>query len=130
LTALGISSSKDDITETIETLDPDDEGYITYESFLAYAAIRLNIMAEEEDEDSRAQEVQQSYNLFTRSGDGPITMAHLRRVAKTIREEVDDQTLKEMIMEANGTGKDGWKNGVTIEEFEAVLQRAGVYGAS
>jgi Ca2+-binding EF-hand superfamily protein len=127
--ALGIPTSKNNISETMETLDPDGEGYIIYEPFLAYAALRLNLMAEEQDEESRAEEVQMSYNLFTRNGSGPITMAHLRRVAKTIREDVDDNTLKDMIMEANGTGKDGWKNGVTLEQFEAVLQRAGVYSA-
>lgn len=130
LTALGIPLTKDDMAETIETLDPDGEGYITYEPFLAYTAIRMNVMVEEASEGTRAEEVRQMFSLFTKSGEERITVAHLKRVAKTIHEDVDDATLKDMVMEANGRGREGWKDGVTLEQFEAVLKRAGVVSGS
>jgi Ca2+-binding EF-hand superfamily protein len=126
--ALGISVSPDEQQETLETLDPGDDGYVAYGPFLEFAALQLNALAEDEDEERQQEELQAAYNMFTHNGPGPITIAHLRRVAKTIREDVDDGTLKEMIMEANGKGKNGWRDGVDVEEFEKVLKRAGVLG--
>ncbi|KAF2104771.1 hypothetical protein NA57DRAFT_51575 [Rhizodiscina lignyota] len=78
------------------------------------------------------EEVVAAYQLFTKGGTGPITLAHLRRVARELREEVSDEVLRDMILEANGEsggrGKDGWKRGVGVEEFENVMKRAGVFG--
>jgi hypothetical protein len=52
----------------------------------------------------------------------------LRRVAKELREDVSDDVLKDMILEANGgvkgTGRD--IGGVSLEEFESVMKRAGL----
>ena len=55
-----------------------------------------------------------------------ITLAHLRRVAKELREDVDERVLRDMIVEANGG--QGISNGVGMEEFEGVMRRAGVFG--
>lgn len=54
-----------------------------------------------------------------------ITMAHLRRVAAVLKEEVDDDLLKDMILEANGGA--GVGRGVKKNEFENVMKRAGVW---
>jgi Ca2+-binding EF-hand superfamily protein len=118
---------EEDRPEILETLDPANDGYVTYEPFLAYAALQLNALSDDEDGQGHDEEVRASYNMFLHNnGDGPITIAHLRQVARTIREEVDDDTLKDMIAEANGRGKGGWRAGVTVKEFEAILKRAGV----
>jgi Ca2+-binding EF-hand superfamily protein len=68
-----------------------------------------------------------AFDLFTQHKPGPITLTDLRRVARTLREEVSDDVLKDMIVEANGEGRDGWRRGVAIEDFEAVMRRAGVF---
>lgn len=87
----------------------------------------------EDSEDQRAQ-VEEAFTLFTRgTGGGAITIAHLRRIAKDLKQEIDDQQLKDMILEANGGieangGAGDWRRGVTIEEFETVMKRAGVFG--
>ena len=87
----------------------------------------------EDSEDQRAQ-VEEAFTLFTRgTGGGAITIAHLRRIAKDLKQEIDDQQLKDMILEANGGieahgGAGDWRRGVTIEEFESVMKRAGVFG--
>lgn len=52
-------------------------------------------------------------------------MAHLRRVAAVLKEEVDDDLLKDMILEANGGA--GVGRGVKKNEFENVMKRAGVW---
>jgi hypothetical protein len=53
-------------------------------------------------------------------------MAHLRRVARELKEEVSDDVLRSMIIEANGN--EGVGKGVGIEDFENVMKRAGVFG--
>ena len=54
-----------------------------------------------------------------------ITMAHLKRVAALLKEDVADDLLKDMILEANGGA--GVARGVRRDEFDAVLRRAGVW---
>ena len=78
--------------------------------------------------ESNTEEVSAGYQLFTHGGAGPITLAHLRRVAKELREDVPDEVLRDMILEANGgvRGKGKDVGGVSLEEFESVLKRAGV----
>ena len=65
-----------------------------------------------------------AYKLFTHNSSGPITISHLRRVARELREEVDDKFLADMINEANGG--EGAGKGVGLNDFESVMRRAGV----
>ena len=104
---------------------------MTYEHFLAYAALyrhhNHDDEAGEEDEERRT-EVHEAYALFTNNHPGPISLRDLRRIAKILREDVSDEVLKDMLCEANGDGREGWRNGVTLEDFESVMKRAGVFG--
>ncbi len=54
-----------------------------------------------------------------------IRLQDLRAVAKLLKEDVSDDVLKAMILEANG-GK-GIGSGVNMEEFHGILTRAGVF---
>lgn len=105
--------------------------------FFSYAAIAMHNKEEggdEEDDDdeyqaeNNAEEVSAAYRLFTHGSAGPITIAHLRRVAKELREDVPDDFLKDMILEANGDvkGKGREVGGVSLEDFESVMKRAGL----
>jgi Ca2+-binding EF-hand superfamily protein len=77
-------------------------------------------------EDSLAEEVDAAYRLFTRGSDGPISLGHLRRIARDLKEDsVGDELLKDMIREANGG--EGVHAGVTLEQFREVMARAGVF---
>jgi hydroxyacylglutathione hydrolase len=66
-----------------------------------------------------------AYRLFTKGSEGPITIAHLRRVARELKEDVNDEMLRNMILEANGGA--GLSRGVEVEDFERVMVRAGVF---
>lgn len=56
-------------------------------------------------------------------------MGHLKRVARELREEVPEQVLRDMILEANGGGGNSEvQRGVDVKEFEGVMRRAGVFG--
>jgi Ca2+-binding EF-hand superfamily protein len=113
-----------ELAELIETVDPDNSGFIPYEHFVAIAALKLHSRDDENDDDGggRNEEVEKAYRLFTRGEERPITMADLRRVAKELREEVPENVLRDMIREATGGGL----GPVEMEDFEGVMRRAGV----
>jgi Ca2+-binding EF-hand superfamily protein len=111
-----------ELSELIETVDPDDSGWVDYERFIAIAALKLH--ARHDDPDALNEEIQRAYALFTKGQDRDISINDLRRVAKELREDVPENVLKDMIREATGGGL----GGVNIEDFEGVMNRAGVFG--
>lgn len=54
-----------------------------------------------------------------------ITIGCLRRIAKELKEDMSDEVLKSMLLEANGGS--GVGKGVTMQDFEGVMRRAGVF---
>jgi Ca2+-binding EF-hand superfamily protein len=125
------------MSSILSTIDPLNTGFVEFVPFLSYAAIAMHSQeqgSDEEDEDdeyqgeSNPEEVSAAYRLFTHGSAGPITVAHLRRVAKELREDVSDDVLKDMILEANGGTKNQGRDagGVNLEEFESVMKRAGL----
>ena len=111
------SSSPDDGDDYDNDVDDDDDdGGYGDDDFRAKPPSRSR--------SSRA-EVVAAFKLFTHKGSGPITMSHLRRVARELREEVDDKFLADMINEANGG--EGAGKGVGLDEFESVMRRAGMF---
>lgn len=123
--ALGIPpSSPAELREFISILDPDGDGYATYEPFFAIAALKFH----SQDQGATHQaEVDEAFGLFTnhQEGGSAITLAHLRRVAAVLKEDVDEELLKDMILEANGGA--GVARGVRMDEFDEVMRRAGVW---
>ena len=111
-----------ELSELIETVDPDDSGWVDYERFVAIAALKLH--ARHDDPEALNEEIQRAYALFTKGQDREISINDLRRVAKELREDVPENVLKDMIREATGGGL----GGVNIEDFEGVMNRAGVFG--
>lgn len=134
--ALGIPpKDKSELSEYVSILDPEDEGFATYPSFVAICALKLH--ARDATSDAHLREVDEAFALFlggsaqmihNKAGEPvetPITMAHLRRVAAVLKEEVSDDLLRDMILEANGGA--GVGRGVKKDEFESVMRRAGVW---
>ncbi|PFH55695.1 hypothetical protein XA68_17813 [Ophiocordyceps unilateralis] len=125
LIALGIPpSSPSELAEFISILDPSSDGYATFEPFFAICALKFHARSDGDDETHRAQ-LDEAFRLFTNGGDGPITLAHLRRVAAILKEDVDEELLKDMILEANGGA--GVARGVDVDEFDEVMRSAGVW---
>lgn len=124
--ALGIPpSSPAELREFLSILDPDDDGYATYEPFFAIAALKFHSQDHGASSELHAAEVDEAFGLFTNQQEGPITLAHLRRVAAVLKEDVDEELLKDMILEANGGA--GVARGVKLDEFDEVMRRAGVW---
>lgn len=122
--ALGIPpSSTAELREFVAILDPDSDGFATYEPFFAICALKFH--AREHSSDSHRSELDEAFQLFTNGQDGPITLAHLRRVAAVLKEDLDEDLLKDMILEANGGA--GVARGVELDEFDGVMRSAGVW---
>jgi Ca2+-binding EF-hand superfamily protein len=118
--ALGIPpSNPSELSEILDALDPDNCGYATYEPFVSICALKLHTLSS----DTVPEEVETAYNLFTKGGSGPITLVHLRRIARELKEDVSDELLRDMINEANGGA--GVHKGVDMMEFRHVMSRAG-----
>lgn len=135
--SLNLAPDKSEIPSILSTIDPLDTGFVEFVPFFSYAAIAMHSKEDGSDEDDYAEDYQEesnmeelsaAYKLFTHGTSGPITIAHLRRVAKELREDVPDDVLKDMILEANGGVKRNGKDvgGVSLEEFESVMKRAGL----
>lgn len=122
--ALGIPpSSKSELADFISILDPDDEGFATYPSFVGICALKLQAR-EPLSVAAHEAEVDEAFALF--AGGKPIMLAHLKRVAALLRaDDVSEEVLKDMILEANGGA--GVGKGVGRDEFDGVMRRAGVW---
>jgi Ca2+-binding EF-hand superfamily protein len=112
---------KAELRELVETVDPDETGWVDFERFVAIAALKLH--ARHDDPEAQSEEVQKAYKLFTKGQEREISINDLRRVAKELREDVPENVLKDMIREATGGGL----GGVSMEDFEGVMGRAGVF---
>jgi hypothetical protein len=104
-------------------------------------ALKMAQKRDQSGDEAHEREVGEAFTLFTTGGTGAsagdaaprrgrdapeaITMAHLKRVAAVLKEEVPDELLRDMILEANGGA--GVGRGVNREEFDAVMKRAGVW---
>ncbi|CAK3807847.1 related to EF-hand superfamily Ca2+-modulated [Lecanosticta acicola] len=107
----------------IEIADPEGTGWVPYSRFVFIAAAQMNNQ-DDGDEDARREEVAKAFRLFTRGEERLITLTDLRRIAKDLREDVPESVMKDMLREATGGGL----GGVSTEEFEGVMRRAGVFG--
>lgn len=131
LIALGIPpASRAELAEFVGILDPDDEGFAAYPSFVAICALQMRTRADRTSSAEQAQEVDEAFKLFVGHGQSSstgstITVAHLRRIAATLKEDVADDVLRDMVLEANGGA--GIAQGVDRDAFENVMRRAGVW---
>ncbi|THW03762.1 EF-hand [Aureobasidium pullulans] len=115
-------TSSAELSEILEAVDPEESGFVTYAYFIAVAALKLH--AKHNDPEQQNEEVDAAFTLFTRGEGDFITLAHLRRVARELREDVPDKMLRDMIKEATSGGGPV----VGREDFEGVMRRAGVLG--
>ncbi|EMC98266.1 hypothetical protein BAUCODRAFT_86743, partial [Baudoinia panamericana UAMH 10762] len=115
--------------EIVDTLDPENTGWVGYEHFVAVAALKMHQVRDSKRREGGGgggggvdEEVRKAYALFTKGEEREIDMRDLRRVAGELREEVPEAVLRDMLREATGGGL----GGVSMEDFEGVMRRAGV----
>ncbi|KAH6720403.1 hypothetical protein DL95DRAFT_60336 [Leptodontidium sp. 2 PMI_412] len=122
--ALDIAPSQEEHDEFIEILDPDNDGFAVYSSFVAICALKFQNRSRTSD--THTKEVDEAFSMFTSGGaEGKITLSTLKRVARILKEDVDEELMRRMILEANGGA--GVAKGVERDEFEGIMRRAGMW---
>jgi centrin-1 len=113
--ALGFEPDDAEIETLIATVDTDASGTISFDEFLEMMTSKI------EAKDMLA-EVTKAYDLFREGGEGGITFDHLRRVAKELGDDSDDDYVQGMLDEADldGSGE------LSFEEWLAVMRWAGL----
>lgn len=115
----------------MDAVDPESLGEISFEDFVAVAALQLQARGDDEV----GEEVESAFRLFLEAGEEKgkgdkgrerITVNGLRRVAKALGENIKEEVLRDMVMEANGIGAEGIGKGVGREDFEGVMRRTGM----
>lgn len=115
----------------LDAVDPESVGEISYEDFVAVAALQLLAR----NDDDLEEEVETAFRLFMEAGEEKgnedkrrerITVNGLRRVAKALGENIKEDVIRDMVMEANGMGPEGIGKGVGREDFEGIMRRIGM----
>ena len=113
MSALGIDVTPTDrksITAHLKAIDPRE---VSFDAFLDVCALKLQTR-------DKAESVANAFALFDTSGTGKITIHDLRRISKELGEDIKEQELMDMMIEA------GDLNGINESQFEDVMTRAGV----
>lgn len=114
---LGIFIAEKDLTQMIEKIDVNGDGFVDIEEF---KALYESTMTEEKDEDD---EVKEAFNVFDQNGDGFITVDELKSVLGSLgmRHGKTVEDCKKMIMKVDedGDGK------VDLNEFKQMMRRGG-----
>lgn len=108
---LGQSLPLSEVHELVAEVDEDGNGTVDFSEFLTMMANKFSI-ADLESEIGDA-----FTNLFDRDGDGFLSASELKHVMATLGEELTDQEVDEMIIEADKDG-DGL---VSRQEFAQIL---------
>ncbi|XP_026875237.1 centrin-3 [Electrophorus electricus] len=108
--ALGFEVKKVDVLKILKDYDKDGTGKITYEDFKEVVSDRIL------DRDPK-EEILKAFKLFDDDDSGRISLRNLRRVARELGEDVNDDELRAMIDEFDTDG-DGEIN---QEEFISIM---------
>ena len=110
--ALGFAVKKDEVDAIMREYDRDDSGSIEYPEF-------REIMMERMGDRNHQDELAKAFKIFDDDGSGVITVRNLRRIAKELGEDVNDEELFAMIDEFDQNG-----DGVIDEkEFLAIMSK-------
>lgn len=114
--ALGFEPKKEEIKRMIAEIDKNGTGKITFTDFQQLMTVK---MAEKDSN----EEILKAFRLFDDDETGKISFKNLKRVAKELGENLNDEELQEMIEEADLDG-DGEVN---EEEFLRVMKKTSLY---
>ncbi|KAJ3117626.1 Calcium-binding component of the spindle pole body (SPB) half-bridge [Nowakowskiella sp. JEL0407] len=90
--ALGFDVKKAEVLKILRDHDKDGSGLINFEDF-------NKLMSERILDRDPIEEIKKAFQLFDDDGTGKISLRNLRRVAKEIGENIDDDELQAMIDE-------------------------------
>ena len=112
MVSLGFDSKNTVVFQMIADLDEDQSGLLEFDEFLYLMTNRIT------DKDSRAN-YRKVFNLYDDERTGYISIKNLRRVAKDLGEDIQEEELQQMIVRADLDHDDL----VSEEEFYQFLTR-------
>ena len=90
--ALGFDAKKPEVLKILRDYEKNGQGLIEFDDF-------NRVMTEKILERDPIEEIRKAFKLFDDDGSGKISLRNLRRVAKEIGENIDDEELQAMIDE-------------------------------
>ncbi|XP_015795381.1 caltractin [Tetranychus urticae] len=114
--ALGFEPKKEEIKKITAEFVKDDKSMVAYDDF-------CNLMARKICEKDTNDEIIKAFQLFDLTNSGKIRFEDLKKVSQELGENINDEELQEMIMEA-----DRDENGyVDKEEFLRIMKKTCLY---
>jgi centrin-1 len=117
MSALGIEASPEDrraITAHLKSITSDTGNEVDFDMFLDIVAIKMQ-------QRDQSEVVDTAFRLFDVNDTGKITLHDLRRIAKELGEDIKEEGLMDMMVEA------GNLDGIGRKQFEEVMGRAGMW---
>lgn len=108
--SLGQNPSDDEIRQMIIDVDEDKSETIDFKEF-------LGLMAKKMKENDSEDELIEAFKVFDRDGNGKISAHELRYVMLSSGEDLTEQDIQEMVLEADTDG-DGF---IDYEEFVRIM---------
>ena len=90
--ALGFDAKKAEVLKLLKDHDKDGRGLMEFDDF-------QRIMTQKILDRDPVEEIKKAFQLFDDDGTGKISLKNLRRVAKELGEDIDDEELQAMIDE-------------------------------
>lgn len=116
--SLGRNPTKEELDAMIAEVDEDGSGEIEFPEFLKLMASKL------QDTDS-VEEMREAFLVFDRDKSGSVTASELKHVMNNLGEQVTDEEVQEMIVEADADG-DGE---LSFDDFLQFIQKKGLINA-
>ncbi len=108
--SLGQNPSDEEVRQMIEEVDEDKSETIDFKEF-------LGLMARKMKETDAEDELLEAFKVFDRDGNGKISAHELRYVMLSSGEDLTEQDIQEMVMEADIDG-DGF---IDYQEFVKIM---------
>merc|ERR1719449_3155 len=116
--SLGRKPTMEELKAMIAEVDDDGSGEIEFPEFLSLMASKL------QDTDS-VEEMREAFLVFDRDKSGSVTASELKHVMNNLGEQVTDEEVQEMIVEADADG-DGE---LSFDDFLQFIQKKGLIQA-
>lgn len=97
--ALGFDAKKPEVLKILRDFDKTNQGLIQFDDFQKVSKLSFILVTEKILDRDPIEEIRKAFKLFDDDGTGKINLRNLRRVAKEIGENMDDDELQAMIDE-------------------------------